>query len=79
MLDRRDSVNKPVLVIIPAYNEEKSIGPVLRALHAPEIAPATRLNGLHLHFNARALRERAGRDTVHLNKETESGKRIVRS
>ena len=38
MLDRRDSVNKPVLVIIPAYNEEKSIGPVLRALHAPEIA-----------------------------------------
>lgn len=37
-LGTRDSQNKPVLVIIPAYNEEKNIGRVLQALRAPEIA-----------------------------------------
>ncbi len=34
----RDSLNKPLLVIIPAYNEEKNIGGVLESLRMPEIA-----------------------------------------
>ena len=38
MIRNRDSHHKPVLIIIPAYNEEKSIGAVLEGLRRPEIA-----------------------------------------
>lgn len=37
-LETKESLNKPVLVIIPAYNEEKNIERVLKALREPEIA-----------------------------------------
>ena len=38
MLKKRDGLHKPLLVIIPVYNEEKNICSVLEALSSPEIA-----------------------------------------
>lgn len=38
VIGTRDSYGKPLLVIIPAYNEEKNIGAVLEAMQTPEIA-----------------------------------------
>ena len=38
MTRTRDSLHKPLLIMIPAYNEEKSIGTVLEQLSSPEIS-----------------------------------------